>query len=223
MLDTLGLVVLVGLLPLTIAVLAWALPGPTSVRIWLAALLIMWFGWTAFAPPAGVLGGIGGPIVLCTILLLSHRRWQQALADAVLPVLIALHVSRLAGGFFLLLNNDGRLANPFAGVAGWGDIAAAVLAVPVAIIAYRQRAGWTGWVLAWNVLGLIDFVVAVALGVTSQPGTPIRVFMEPPGAAILGQLPWRFIPAFYVPLLTIVHIGIFIRLWRGRTGAARQA
>jgi hypothetical protein len=74
-------------------------------------------------------------------------------------------------------------------------------------------AGWEKWVFAWNVIGLLDFVSAVTFGLTSQAGSPLQVFMEPPGTAILADLPWRTIPGFYVPLFIIAHIALFIRLW----------
>jgi hypothetical protein len=67
-------------------------------------------------------------------------------------------------------------------------------------------------VLAWTVIGFVDFLTAVFLGAASQPGTPIRLFFEAPGTALLGDLPWRFIPAYYVPMFLILHIAIFMRL-----------
>jgi hypothetical protein len=40
----------------------------------------------------------------------------------------------------------------------------------------------------------------------------VRLFLAEPGTAILGQLPWRFIPSYFVPLYMLIHIGLFIRL-----------
>lgn len=113
----------------------------------------------------------------------------------VLP-LVALHVTRWTGGMFLLLHAEGRLPNPFAFCAGLGDILAAVTAMPAAWAAYRRVPSWAAWVLAWNVVGTADFLLAILFGVSSQPGLPFRLFFEPPVAAVLTETPWRFIPAF---------------------------
>jgi hypothetical protein len=59
--------------------------------------------------------------------------------------------------------------------------------------------------LAWYVVGVVDFITAVFLGATSQPGSPIRIFFDAPGTALLGALPRRFIPAYFVPLFLILR------------------
>ncbi|MGL4404595.1 MAG: hypothetical protein ACRCT6_02475, partial [Notoacmeibacter sp.] len=104
------------------------------------------------------------------------------------------------------------LSNPFAFYAGWGDILAALLAIPAALIAWRAKEGWERWVLVWNVLGFTDFMFAVSLGVTSTAGSPLQLFFEAPGTGILGDLPWRFIPSYFVPLYIMIHVALFIRL-----------
>jgi hypothetical protein len=212
MLDTAGTVVLVGIWPVVAGLIVFAIPVTARSRMVLATLLLAWFAWTAVAPRFGTLGGIVLPVLLATVLLVTQASARATLAGVFLPALIAVHVSRLAGGFFLLLHEDGRLANPFALIAGWGDIVSAILAIPAAIIAYRAAAGWKKWVLVWNVIGFVDFIIAVFLGATSQPDTLIRLFYDAPGTALLGDLPWRFIPAYYVPLFLILHIAIFVRL-----------
>lgn len=139
--------------------------------------------------------------------------------------LVALQVTRLAGGMFLLLYAEGLLPNPFACCAGLGDILAAVTAMPAAWAAYRRVSGWAAWVLAWNVIGTADFLLAILFGVSSQPGLPFRLYFQPPVAAVLTETPWRFIPAFYVPLFLIVHVALFVRLLPElrRSPATREA
>jgi hypothetical protein len=90
--------------------------------------------------------------------------------------------------------------------------ALATLAIPAAVIAWHARPGWERWVLGWNVIGFADFISAVTLGVLSQPGSPLRIFFDAPGTALLGELPWRFIPSYFVPLYLMVHIALFVRL-----------
>jgi hypothetical protein len=216
MLDTFGYVSLGLFGPLAIGVIVRALPVIGWVRIGIATVLTAWFVFTAIAPLRGAVFGIILPVVAAPFIYAASATARAAVAGMHLPSLIALHISRLAGGFFILLHADGRLANPFAAAAGWGDLLAATLAIPAAIIAYRAKPGWEKWVLAWNVIGFTDFLSAVFFGATSQPGSPIQLFFEPPGAALLGQLPWRFIPGYFVPLYLIIHVAIFVRLWPAR-------
>jgi hypothetical protein len=214
MLDTFGFLSLGLFGPVAIGVIVWALPVTVRMRFGTAVLLSVWFIYSAVAPPHGAVFGIVVPVLVVPLVYAASTTAQRAVAGMNIAALIALHVSRLAGGFFILLHADGRLANPFAALAGWGDILAATTAIPAAILAYRQNPGWQKWVLAWNVIGCIDFITAVFLGATSQPGTPIQLFFEPPGAAILGRMPWRLIPNYFVPVYLIVHAAIFIRLYR---------
>jgi hypothetical protein len=216
MLDVIGTVVLVGILPVVILAIVVAVPNVDNTRWLIAGTLVLWFAWTALAPPAGALPGIVLPVLLAPIVLSASATGRQLLMRASLPWLIGIHVTRLAGGLFILLHADGRLANPFASVAGCGDIVSAVLAVPAAWLAYQAAPGWEKWVIAWNIIGFVDFITAVTLGATSQVGSPIQVFMELPGATLLRDLPWRFIPGYYVPLFLIIHVAIFMKILAAR-------
>jgi hypothetical protein len=179
---------------------------------------VLWFAFTwttrvrGIGPVPGALFAIAVPVLAGTLWLTLSIAGRRALAGVDVTPLVALHVTRWAGGMFLLLHAQGRLSDPFAFYAGWGDILAAVTAVPAAVAAYRRSPGWPVWVLAWNVIGFGDFLLAIFFGVTSQPDLPFRLFFEPPGAAVLTEVPWRFIPAFYVPLFLIIHVALFVRL-----------
>jgi hypothetical protein len=67
----------------------------------------------------------------------------------------------------------------------------------------------------WNVIGLVDLIAAIGLGVTSSPG-PLRLIFAEPSSAIMATLPWLLIPGFLVPLLFALHIGIFVRLAKNK-------
>ena len=231
MVDALGYVFLVLGGPFIIAVTVLALPLDARSRWIVASVLGAWFLFTLFTAFPGVgrvpgaLLGIAIPILAAVVLYLLNPQAQRAVRDVNVPYLVGLQATRVAGGAFILLHAAGRLSNPFAAAAGWGDLLAAGLAIPAAIFAYRQVEGWEKWVLVWNVIGLLDFVSAVTFGLTSQPGSPLQVFMDPPGTAILADLPWRMIPGFYVPLFIIAHLALFVRLWpalsKANTGVTR--
>jgi len=81
----------------------------------------------------------------------------------------------------------------------------------VAWLAYRRTANSRPIVWIWNLIGLVDLIAAVGLGVIFSPG-PQRLIFAEPSSAIMATLPWLLIPGFLVPLLFGIHIGIFIRL-----------
>jgi hypothetical protein len=204
--------------PLAILVITRAFPTDNNRQQLLSAILMGWLLFTAIAtvprlgPFPGALFGILMPVIVVTILMMVLPSARAMIAGANVSLLVGLHVTRVAGGLFIPLQAAGRLSDPFASIAGWGDLLAATLAIPAAIIAWRARPGWENWVLGWNVIGFLDFLSAVTLGITSQPGSPLRLFFDLPGTALLGELPWRFIPSYFVPLYLMIHMALFIRL-----------
>ena len=184
-----------------IGVLWIGAPGTVSTPVLAAAVLI----------PVGVLSVIGFGS------LLGRGRLQSA----PLPALIALHAIRLVGVLFVLLYAAKRLPAPFAPVAGWGDIAVGVTALPIALWAAREPDTARGAVLVWNGLGLADLVIAVTLGALSAPG-PIRLLFGDPSTALIGSLPWILIPCFLVPSLSFVHLVVFYRTLRTRAAEDRK-
>lgn len=181
-------------------------------------LLVAWLLFTTIVtlPRIGPLPGAAFSIFLPVIAFrIFYGRSDSAktvLLNASIVTLIAVQSSRLAGGLFVALHNEGRLSDPFALIAGSGDMIAAAFAIPAAYIAWKQKYGWEFWVLTWNFVGFFDFIIAIFLGVTSQMGSPIQLFTQEPGVAALGQLPWRYIPNYFVPLFLMIHVSLFIRL-----------
>ena len=130
-------------------------------------------------------------------------------------LLVGVHMVRVLGINFVVLYAAHRLPAPFAPVAGWGDIFVGATAAPVAWLAYRQITSDRAIVWIWNLIGIADLIAAVGLGVTSSPG-PARLIFTEPSSAIMTTLPWLLIPGFLVPLLFVIHIGIFVRLVKDR-------
>jgi hypothetical protein len=55
--------------------------------------------------------------------------------------------------------------------AGIGDVLTGVLVIPAAIHVARQGRYWRGVGIAWNVLGIADLIIALAIGfVTLESG-----------------------------------------------------
>jgi hypothetical protein len=58
---------------------------------------------------------------------------------------------------------------------------------------------------------MADLVVAVALGVMTNPG-PTQVFYPTPNAELLTQFPLALVPAFLVPLAFTLHVASLLQL-----------
>jgi len=222
MLDFIGTIVLVAAIVFSINALTGAMPISPSQRIALSIGAGLWTGLAAALAGANLFLGsnpagppmigmvIALPMVATAVAASISTSVRAALLGMPMPFLIALNVWRIAGGFFLLLAAEGRLAGPFPASAGWGDIITGVLALPVAWLALRGQAKALVW--AWNAFGMLDLVVAVAFGVISANGSPLQIIHAGEGSEAVQLLPWSLIPTVLVPMYLIVHGIIFAKL-----------
>ena len=158
---------------------------------------------------------LGMAITFTLLVALALRRDYRERALAVgVRALIALHLTRFVGFYFLKLYNDGVLPRDFAVPAGWGDIVVAVLAV-IILVAFRPqtRAGRSA-IFVWNIIGLADILMVLAAGA--------RLFGRDAlmQAAFTG-LPLSLLPTFLVPLIIVTHVLIFV--WWARQRHAMGA
>ena len=192
-----------------------------------AAMLAAAAAWTALAVAVsasgalrnpGTLGALlSGPLAATALLAMVSPSVRARLLAIPLPTLIGVNVLRGAGFLFLLLAAAGRLDGPFPQSAGWGDILAGVLAIPVAALAARGAARYRRAIASWNVFGTLDLIIAVALGVTSAPGSPLQLIHAGVGSAAVTSLPWSLIPTVLVPFFLVLHGIVFARLRLTRT------
>ena len=112
---------------------------------------------------------------------------------------------RFAGFVFLALYAYRVLPGVFAWPAGLGDTAIGFTAPWVALALIRQpRFAARRWFVVWNVLGILDLVVAVMIGRLSAAlatGAAGEITTAP-----LAELPLLLIPGFAVPLFMILHL-----------------
>jgi hypothetical protein len=64
--------------------------------------------------------------------------------------------------------------------------------------------------IGFNLFGLADLIVAVALGIMTSPG-PGQVFHTVPTSELVTHFPLALVPAFLVPLAFMLHI---VSLWQ---------
>jgi hypothetical protein len=136
--------------------------------------------------------------------------------------LVGVQVTRALGGIFFPLCVAGLMAGLFAIPAGVGDLATAVLAPVAAYAAARDPRGSAGTVLAWNVLGIADFVVATATGFATAP-SPLQLAAFDNPNSLIGAFPLVLIPVYLVPLWTILHIASLVKLRRAAVQTPRSA
>ena len=221
--DLLASIEMTACAAVAIAVLAIGFGEDLSARIRIASGLAVWFMLVTLMAATEVLHyehglGVPGlgvavmlPIVILCVGVLRSPTLHRALSAIPLSMLIGVNVIRAFGVTFLLLYSAGRLPAPFAPLAGWGDILVGLTAVPIAWLAYKRGAAAHSAVWIWNIIGLLDLITAVGLGVVSSPG-PLRLIFAEPGSGIMTTLPWLLIPGFLVPLLASTHLAVFYRL-----------
>lgn len=164
--------------------------------------------------PIAVMIGLGVAWVAATTIpslraLIDQPATQQSL--------VALQAWRIVGVLFLVLLSRGQLPPLFAWPAGLGDIATG-LAAPFVAGRFRKPAGRSSAVI-WNVFGLLDLVVAIGLGATTNLG-PIEIFHTNPSSAVMTAFPMALVPTFLVPLSMALHLLSLRYLLRARTPSA---
>ena len=149
---------------------------------------------------------LGLPIALAALTpILLFLLWFAALAGfrqfafSLNPRLLTLAQAWRIGGFvFLGLYARGILPGIFALPAGWGDVA--IGATALLVTAKLANPGRRSAFILWQVLGLLDLVMAVTLGVTAGLISPHATMTA------MTLLPLSLIPTFIVPLLLIFHL-----------------
>jgi hypothetical protein len=189
-----------------------------------AAILIGWLALSIALAATGVYHvgpsaiptiqyGIALPILIGCLLLWRSDAVAR-LVDAVPQQwLIGVQLYRALGVIFLILYVAGKLPALFAWPAGVGDIVIGLLAPVVALAYARAPHDTAGLVRTWNVLGILDLVVAVKTGFLTSPSLiqPIEV---QPNSELMTLLPMVLIPIYLVPLSIMLHIASLAKLHR---------
>lgn len=183
--------------------------------LWLvAALAVGWSGVLRQMRPPGpqiMIVGLTTALVVAGWLSGSFRGWLKSLD---LRRIVALHLTRFVGFYFLWLYGRGELPYRFAVPGGWGDIVVATGAI--ILLASWARFGSRRPVLfAWNLYGLVDILFVVAAAAAEGRANPASM-------AALLRLPLSLLATFLVPLIISSHLLIFARL-RGVTPPVTNA
>jgi hypothetical protein len=221
--DIIAAIVLTLCAAVVVSTILLQLPPGSAVRATAGTISVLWFVLVlacgaahVFDPERGigVIGmGLAAVLPVMVGIVVGRKSAVRAAVDRLPPaVLVGVHTFRIAGAYFIALYVQGRLAAPFALVAGWGDVLVALTAIPVTLYTARGLHSSQRIAFGWSVFGLADLVIAVTLGIMSAPDSPLRIFEQAPGSAVMRELPWALIPGFLVPIWTLVHLALFRRL-----------
>ncbi len=176
-----------------------------------AALLAAWFTFSITAsalqvfrsearrPPLAILLAVVIPIAGFLLWFSKSKTFRDFALSLNPRTLTILQAWRIGGFVFLVLYTYHILPGALALPAGWGDIAIGATALIVATKLTRPER--RNSFIVWQLLGMTDLVVAIAMGALAR-------FVEPHGVttAPMTVLPLSLIPTFVVPLLLIVHL-----------------
>jgi hypothetical protein len=191
--------------------------------------------WTLMMVVIAALGGFEpgttGPVpavilALLFLLTVAAMAWlgspafRQAFRSVPLAGLVGINAFRVFGICFVILHHSGRLANPFAAYAGWGDLITGVAAIALAFSVAGGSLPRKS-LIAWNIFGALDLLNALALGALSAPGTPFQIFTAAPGSTVMGTLPWVVAPTILVPVFLLTHLEIAARMRSAEAAGAR--
>ena len=226
MLDLIGTTILTASIAVNLNAAITTMPLSPVQKLTTVSIAGLWIGlaialattgiYAATATPVPVVGiMVGLPVIVIGAAALLSTGVRETLLALPVPLLIGLNALRIfPGAFMVLLASQGQLSGPFPQSAGWGDIVVGLTAIPLTFAVARSFAGNRGTVLAWNILGTLDLVAAVGLGVISAPGSPLQILGGSVGSAAMWSLPWSNIPTLLVPFYLITHGVILARLAR---------
>jgi hypothetical protein len=145
------------------------------------------------------------PVIVGVPILVRSKRIGEVLGATPASWLIGLQVYRILGGIFLVGWARGVIPSLFALPAGIGDVTTGLLALPVAYSLASRNGSAVRGAIAWNIFGLLDFTIAVGIGLVTSPG-PFQLIVPSIPNTGLGLYPTVLIPAFAVPSSILLHV-----------------
>jgi hypothetical protein len=119
--------------------------------------------------------------------------------------LVALQRYRVFGSRALVAGLRGVLLGLLAWPAGICDVLTGLLALPVAIAVATGTAQGRRAAVIWNLFGLADLAVAIAMGAITLPGRLQLIVPDVPSIGAAGAYPDVLTPAFVVPSSILMH------------------
>jgi hypothetical protein len=174
------------------------LPGPVTYLV-----LAIWSGAVLTAIAAGVFAGDGASRLLLpasqaiptAAVAIGYRVWprfRSYLLRLDLRLVLAAQLWRVIGIAFLFALAFGQLPAGFAVPAGIGDLATGIAALAV-VLSLDNGSLTRGRLYAFTALGVADFLVANATGLSLEPPT-------------LTIWPLAIFPTIMIPFFAVLHL-----------------
>ncbi len=218
MLQSLGFILIFGTVAAVVVTISITLFLRRSRQVAAALALGAWIGLLVDATLSHAIEQLAvlftlfvAPLLVTAIGAVTISEFRERLLNVPSRLIAGLNVLRSIGFLFVWLGFAGALGGPFPFLAGYGDVATGLLAIPLALRPPGPGKG-DRRLLLWNTFGALDLIVAVALGVLSSNGSPIQLIHAGAGSAAITQLPWALIPIFLVPCFLIGHGVIYAQL-----------
>jgi hypothetical protein len=195
------------------------------LAVWLALVFLLGSNGSFVRPPGTaplpILLGVTVPLLIFLAAFLAVHAFRDFVLSVDLRLVTGIQAWRFMGLGFLALYTYGILPGLFAWPAGLGDIAIGVTAPWIVLALLRAPAFAAGRLFrAWNVLGIVDLVVAVSTGVLATAlayGAAPEITTTP-----MARLPLVLIPALLVPLSTMLHLTALFQARELRMSEHRQ-
>ena len=187
-----------------------------GLAVWLAIVWLMGTSGILTAPATQpfrpVLFSVLVPVLAFLAVYAGSLRIRKFMLAIDMRLLTMLQLWRVLGFGFLTLYAHDVLPGLFAWPAGLGDVAIGLTA-PLAVWALIQRPNYakSGRFIAFNLLGILDFVVAAGTA-TLASGAYLEFHTGLPTSAPMEVWPLNIFPGFIVPLFMFAHLTVLFQV-----------
>lgn len=177
-------------------------------------VLLGWFSIVFFIGKTGFFArnDLVAPYILISFILIFGILQKLYYLDIIkfvgnaIPVhqIVGIQTYRIVGYGFLVFYSQGLLPAEFAFSSGIGDMIVGFSAPIVAYLYYLKKPYSKKLAIIWNIIGIVDLVVALSVGIIGFP-RPIQFVPLEPSTELLSLFPLVIIPLFAVPLALFLH------------------
>src|SRR5262245_49995075 len=204
--------------------------SPQVARAWrwgVGIVLAVWFigrlALSIYPPDGAVLGAqitipfLVGGILLGLVPLTLSPTFRQIVRSMPETWLVGIQAIRMLGVLWLALLDMKLLPPEFALPAGIGDFTVGALALVMVYVLATRKPYARVLVIAWNLLGLLDFVSAVGTGVLFIRPYATQLVANGVGVLYLNYV--FIVPTFVIPIFVALH---FYSLYQMLTARASK-
>ena len=193
-------------------------PGYQRTSLLIAVVLFGWFTAVLWVSSTGLFSTnpaflpniVFGFLVLFELLRRFYfsKTMEKIVSAAPVVWLMGIQTYRIVGIGFFTLYGAGLLPAEFAYPAGIGDILVGVTAPLAAVLYYLKKSYARKIAIIWNIVGIADLVLALAIGFLAfpRPTQFLPILPTSVSTEVMSLFPMAIITLFAVPLALMVHL-----------------